>query len=121
RRMFPGPRSRRIFSIFAQQVSVTTTIGGREDWFPTSVWGFEHPEAEALNASLLRLILTERDADPRGLVDRSTVLGWHSRDDLHHRPDFAPLMQFIEAGVAEAVRFQKWDAKQVTPLIASCW
>ncbi|HEY2909442.1 MAG TPA: TIGR02466 family protein [Gemmataceae bacterium] len=96
-------------------------IGGREDWFPTSVWGFEHPEPEPLNASLSRLILTERESDPRGLVDRSTVLGWHSRDDLHRSAEFAPLVQFIEGGVAEAVRFQKWDAKQVTPLIASCW
>ncbi|HXD86027.1 MAG TPA: TIGR02466 family protein [Urbifossiella sp.] len=96
-------------------------IGGREDWFPTSVWGFEHPEAGPLNASLLRFILAERDTDPCGLADRSTVLGWHSRDDLHRGAEFAPLVQFIEAGVAEAVRFQKWDVKQAAPIIASCW
>lgn len=95
--------------------------GGREDWFPTSVWGFELPDPGALNADLLKLITAERDADPKGLSDRSTVLGWHSRDDLHLRPGFEPLARFIEAGVAEAVRFQKWDLRQVTPVLATCW
>lgn len=95
--------------------------GGREDWFPTPVWGFDHPDPGPLNADLLRLILAERAADPRGVADRSVVLGWHSADDLHRRPGFAPLVAFIEAGVAEAVRFLKWDARQVAPVLATCW
>lgn len=95
--------------------------GGREDWFPTSVWGFDHPAAESLNAALLQAILTERCTDPRGLADRSTVLGWHSRDDLHRKPEFAPLVEFIQNGVAEAVRFLKWDQRQATPQLAACW
>ncbi|HEY3787710.1 MAG TPA: 2OG-Fe(II) oxygenase family protein [Urbifossiella sp.] len=96
-------------------------VGGREDWFPTSVWGYEHPAPEPLNAELLKLIAAERAADPHGLSDRSNVLGWHSRDDLHLRPALGPLLKFIEAGVAEAMAFQKWDLRQATPMLASCW
>jgi uncharacterized protein (TIGR02466 family) len=95
--------------------------GGREDWFPTSVWGFDHPDPGPLNAVLLRLILAERAADPAGLADRSTVMGWHSKDDLHTRPGFGPLASFIKAGVAEAVRFLKWDLRRATPMLATCW
>ena len=95
--------------------------GGRDDWFPTSVWGFELPEPEPLNAELLGLITAERLADPNGLSDRSTVLGWHSRDDLHRRPEFARFTKFIEAGVSEAVSFQKWDLSQAAPILATCW
>jgi uncharacterized protein (TIGR02466 family) len=74
-----------------------------------------------LNADLLRLILTERAADPTGLSDRSTVLGWHSKDDLHRRPGFKPLVQFLEAGVAEAANFLKWDRRQTMPVLSTCW
>jgi uncharacterized protein (TIGR02466 family) len=95
--------------------------GGREDWFPTPIWGFDHPNPSELNRTLLAAIREERDADPSGLAGRSTVLGWHSRDDLHKTPLLAGLAPFIEAGVAEAVRFLKWDLTRVRPTIASCW
>jgi uncharacterized protein (TIGR02466 family) len=96
-------------------------IGGREDWFPTSVWGFDHPDSGPLNTDLLTRIYAERDADPKGLSDRSTVLGWHSKDDQQKRSGFEPLATFLEGGIAEAVNFLKWDRKQVEPVIATCW
>lgn len=95
--------------------------GGREDWFPTSVWGFDHPDPGPLNAELLRLISAERAADPAGLSDRSSVLGWHSKDDLHRRPGVGPLVAFIEAAVGEAVGFLRWDTRQALPVLATCW
>ena len=95
--------------------------GGREDWFPTSVWGFDHPDPGPLNADLLSRIAAERAADQNGLTDRSTVLGWHSKDDLHTRIGFQPLGAFLESGIAEAVSFLKWDRNQVDLVIASCW
>lgn len=95
--------------------------GGREDWFPTPIWGFEHPDPGPLNADLLRRIAAERELDPKGLSDRSTVLGWHSKDDLHRRNGFEPLGAFLRAGIAEAVNFLKWDPNQVEPILATCW
>lgn len=98
-----------------------TLTGGREDWFPTPVWGFDHPDPGPLNAALLPLITAERAADPVGLPGRSAVLGWHSADDLHRRPAFAPLIGFVMAAVAEAVRFLNWDTREATPVVATCW
>jgi uncharacterized protein (TIGR02466 family) len=98
-----------------------TLTGGREDWFPTSVWGFDHPDPGPLNAELLRLVAAERAADPAGLTGRSAVLGWHSADDLHRRPAFAPLMGFVGAAVAEVVRFLQWDTRELAPVVSACW
>lgn len=93
----------------------------REDWFPTPVWFLDHPEAAALNAALLPLIHAERAADPTGLGGKSSPLGWHSRDDLHARPAFAPLMEFVAGAIAEAVRFLGWDAARAVPAVGNCW
>lgn len=96
-------------------------IGGREDWFPTSIWGFDHPNPNSINADLLKRIYAERDTDPTGMSNRSTVLGWHSKDDLHRRAGFEPLGSFLREGIAEAVQFLNWDPRQIEPAIATCW
>ena len=95
--------------------------GRREDWFPTSVWCFDHPGPAALNAELLALIRAEQSRDAIGLPDRSSVLGWHSGDDLHRRPPFAPLLAFIDECVREATAFAQWDTARADPQVASCW
>jgi uncharacterized protein (TIGR02466 family) len=66
-------------------------------------------------------VTAERAADPVGLPTRSAVLGWHSADDLHRRPGFEPLVGFLAAAVAEAVRFLKWDTREAEPVVAACW
>jgi uncharacterized protein (TIGR02466 family) len=95
--------------------------GVREDWFPTSIWYFDLPAAEPLNAQLLEFILGQRQRDPQGMNDRSSVLGWHSIDDMHRRRPFAPLVASIERNVDEVVNFNRWDRKKVRPGIINCW
>ncbi len=95
--------------------------GRREDWFPTSVWSFDHPDAVPLNAVLLEHLRAEQSHDSIGLPGRSAVLGWHSSDHLHRRPPFAPLMAFIEECVREATSFALWDTARAEPQVTNCW
>ena len=95
--------------------------GRREDWFPTSVWYFDHPDPGPLNADLLTCLRGEQAADTAGMTGKSNVLGWHSADDLHRRPPFAPLMAFVEECVREATTFARWDTARAEPQVTNCW
>lgn len=95
--------------------------GTREDWFPTSVWVFDHPDATGLNAALGQYIARERQADAAGVAGRSNALGWQSRHDLHRRGEFKELVGFLEACVAEVVGFLHWDLRRVAPVVLDCW
>jgi len=78
-------------------------------------------DADSLNEQLLAEIRDERDRDAEGMTGRSSILGWHSRDDLHQRDAFAPLMKQINHCVAEVVAFQDWDLEKVTARMTNCW
>lgn len=95
--------------------------GRREDWFPTSVWYFDHPDPAPLNAELLAHLRAEQARDAAGMPGKSNVLGWHSADDLHRRPPFAPLMAFVEECVREATAFARWDTARAGPQVTNCW
>lgn len=95
--------------------------GVREDWFPTSVWRFDHPEPSTLNRQLLKLTEAEKLRDPDGRSGRSNVQGWQSQDDLFRRPEWAELAGFAEACVAEVVAFNRWDRARVQPFISNAW
>ena len=95
--------------------------GIREDWFPTSIWYFDFENRDSINAQILPEILAERDRDPQGMTDRSSVLGWHSADNLHGRESFQPLVERIHGCVAEVIAFLRWDTAKVTPRLINCW
>ena len=95
--------------------------GTREDWFPTSVWFFDHPDAAAVNVLLRQRIAAEREHDPNGVSGRSNILGWQSRHDLHRRDRFGEFLPFVEACVGEVVALQSWDLSQVTPVLVDFW
>ena len=95
--------------------------GIREDWFPTSIWYFDHPDCLPLNERLRQLIHQERVRDTAGMEDRSHVLGWHSQDDLHLRAEFAPFVTFVRDSVSQVNSFYKWDHSRVEPVMANCW
>ena len=96
-------------------------MGTREDWFITSVWYFDEPDTQDLNQRLLELIQAERQADNVGMTNRSSVLGWHSRDDLHRRLEFRPFVEIVERNLQEVIAFQHWNLAKATPVISSCW
>jgi uncharacterized protein (TIGR02466 family) len=95
--------------------------GVREDWFPTSVWYFDVEDHAALDEQLLRAIRAERERDPAGMADRSSVLGWHSRDDLHLRDELKPFTDLVMRSVLEVAAFNRWNLDRVTPEIRNCW
>ena len=94
--------------------------GERIDWFPTSIWRFNVAGSEALNEQLLHFILAERSRDPGG-IGRSSVLGWHSGDKLHLRPEMKEFVEVLEHNVAEVTRTYKLDTRQATVELATCW
>ncbi|MBV9124533.1 MAG: glycosyltransferase [Planctomycetes bacterium] len=95
--------------------------GKREDWFPTSVWYFDVPGHEALNARLLALIQAERRRDAVGMTNRSVVLGWHSAEDLHRREEFQEFVGLIDRHVGEVAAFGRWDLRRREAVILGCW
>src|SRR5262245_7195675 len=69
--------------------------GARVDWFPTSIWRFNVAGYEALNKNLMQFIEDERRRDPAGM-SRSVVLGWHSTDQLHRRPELREFVAILD-------------------------
>lgn len=99
----------------------SVTLGIREDWFPTSIWYFDLPESAELNRRLAELIQAERTADLTGLAGRSSVLGWHSADDLQRRLEFAGFFEMASQCIAEVVTFLRWDSNRVAPQLLNAW
>jgi uncharacterized protein (TIGR02466 family) len=95
--------------------------GVRLDCFPTAVWRFNVPDHEELNRKLLQLAEDERARDPAGVGHRSSVLGWHSKDKLHRRPEMRDFLATLHDNIAEVGRAYRIDTKQVGLELASCW
>jgi len=90
------------------------------EWFPTPIWRFTVASAPSLNAQLLAVIAAERAQDPAGL-QRSTVLGWHSHDQLHQRPDLHAFVALLHQAIAEVGRDYRLDPQQARLDLATCW
>lgn len=95
--------------------------GIREDWFPSSVWTFDTRLPESVREHLLQDVLAEKERDPAGMSDRSSVLGWHSAIDLHTRPAYREFCALALTNALEVVRFERWNLEVVTPQIHECW
>src|SRR5215813_9494796 len=94
--------------------------GSRTDWFPTSIWRFNVAGYQTLNQKLMQLIQDERQRDPVGM-SRSTVLGWHSTDQLHRRPELQEFVAMVHDNVAEVGRAYRIDTNQASLELATCW
>jgi len=95
--------------------------GARIDWFPTSIWRFNVAGYEALNEKLMHFITAERQRDPAGMRGRSSVMGWHSTEQLHSRPEMQDFVAVLHDNVAEVVRWLRIDTSQVSLELATCW
>jgi uncharacterized protein (TIGR02466 family) len=52
---------------------------------------------------------------------RSTVMGWHSTDQLHRRPELQEFVSVVHANVAEVARSYRIDTNQASLELATCW
>src|SRR5262245_8534084 len=71
-------------------------------YFPTLIYRFDVPDAQALNELLLPRIYAAREADALG-VEKSnyrTLGGWHSKEDLHKRPGFEDIVRHVDAATS---------------------
>ncbi len=93
----------------------------RDDWFPTSIWSIDLPEAEAMNAQLLQAVRAEHQRDARGMAGRSSILGWHSADNLHQRPEFREFLGHVERNALDIAAALRWDTRRARPVVVSCW
>jgi len=104
----------------ATQETARAATGSRTDWFPTSIWRFNVAGYQTLNQKLMQLIQDERQRDPVGM-SRSTVLGWHSTDQLHRRPELQEFVAMVHDNVAEVGRAYRIDTNQASLELATCW
>ncbi len=75
----------------------------RSAYFPTLVYAGKMSDAQAFNKSLLTAIYDERSNDEEG-IERSNFRGlggWHSKNMLHKKAAFKPLVERIESMLAE--------------------
>jgi len=94
--------------------------GQREEWFPTSTWYFDDPDPTPLIDSLIPWLIDERQRDQIGVPNRSTVLGWHSRDTLFTEPIFAGMAERVQSAVEQLVAHERWDLSKVEPRLTGC-
>src|SRR5262245_14600833 len=95
--------------------------GARIDWFPTAIWRFSVAGYEALNEKLMRFIDDERKRDPAGMRGRSPVMGWHSTEELHRRPELQEFVAILHDNIAEVGRAYRIDTNQASLELATCW
>jgi uncharacterized protein (TIGR02466 family) len=94
--------------------------GNRSDWFPTSVWNFDFESCEQLNQTLLSEIYAEKQRDAQG-VSWSNSLGWHSVDNLQHKPQFQPLMDMVCTNAIEVANCLAWNLSKYVVTVNNCW
>ena len=97
------------------------TTGARVDWFPTSIWRFNVAGYQALNDKLMQFIHDNRERDPAGMSGRSSVMGWHSSDQLHRRPELQEFVAIVHDNVTEVARAYRMDTNQASLELATCW
>ena len=105
----------------ATRGAARSAAGSRTDWFPTSIWRFNVAGYQTLNDKLMRFIQDDRQRDPAGMSGRSTVMGWHSTDQLHRRPELQEFVSIVRANVAEVARSYRIDSNQASLELATCW
>jgi uncharacterized protein (TIGR02466 family) len=97
------------------------TSGVRSDWFATPVWRFHVAGHQALNEKLLQFVGEERQRNPGGVKGRSSVMGWHSGNQLHRRPEMREFLAVLHGNVAEVARAYRLDTSQATLKLETCW
>jgi len=104
----------------ATREAARSAAGVRTDWFPTSIWTFNVARYRTFNEKLMQMIQDEHERDPAGM-SRSTVLGWHSTDQLHRRPEWQEFVAILHKAISEVVRCYRIDTNQVSVEFAMCW
>ena len=79
----------------------------KEEFFPTTVYGFDVPNAPQLNSQLEKDIL-EWSKHDKG-VNKTNVKGWHSQTDMQTKPEYKPLMDQLFLAMKQVWEDQHLD------------
>jgi len=88
----------------------------KEEFFPTTVYGFDLPGANLLNPQLEKDIL-EWSKQDKG-VQKTNVKGWHSQTDMQNRPEYKPLVDQLFLAMRHVWDDQHLDRK---PILGNMW
>src|SRR5215813_4300230 len=105
----------------ARDVVARPETGARTDWFPTAVWRFTVADHQASNEKLMRFIQDDSQRNPGGMSGRPTVMGWHSTDQLHRRPELREFVAIVHDNITEVARSRRIDTNQASLELATCW
>lgn len=88
-------------------------------YFPTPIWTIDVDDHDDLDASLIAAIAELKREDPGG-VQKSNLMGWQSRSDLHRDARFADLFGLVHR-VANAIAPQFDPVAGASLAINSAW
>lgn len=94
----------------------------REDYFPTMVFTVKLANHAELNDHLLQCIYREQEEDQKGIQKSNFTRlgGWHSKNHLHKKPEFAPIADAVRRAGRHVSKTLGYDPKR--PLeIGSMW
>ena len=86
----------------------------REEFFPTSVYGFNIPKL--INPQLEKDIL-EWSKQDQGLK-KTNVKGWHSQTDMHTKPEYKPLVDQLFLAI-NMIWKEEWLDRE--PILGNMW
>lgn len=95
--------------------------GVREDWFPTSIWYFDHHDLKEFHEGWIAELYRIREEDRIGVTDRSTQLGWHSGTRLHENEVYSPLMDRVLEVGEEVAEFNQWALPDFDVDLLNAW
>jgi uncharacterized protein (TIGR02466 family) len=86
----------------------------KRTYFPTTIFQVDVPEPEELNNKLREMIYAEREADRVGITrsNFTELGGWHSKSDLHKRPEYAEIVNLIDSSSSRMSEAMGYDPKQ---------
>ena len=88
----------------------------KEQFFPTTVYGFDFPMADHLNPQLEKDIL-EWSKQDQGLK-KTNVKGWHSQTDMHTKPEYKPLVDQLFLAI-NMIWKEEWLDRE--PILGNMW
>jgi len=88
----------------------------REEFFPTSIYGFDFPMANHLNPQLEKDI-TEWSRQDQGLK-KTNVNGWHSPTDMQTKPEYKPLIDQLFLAM-NMIWKEEWLDRE--PVLGNMW
>ena len=82
----------------------------KEYFFPTCIYIKDLPDVKKFNEDLTKHVIEWKSAD-EGLK-KTNVNGWHSKTDMHTKPEYQVLVKHLEKGIHCVYSVQEMETVQ---------